>query len=102
MRMTVSSFTPSRIGIMARLKMNGDTTGAAGAALALAHAEGVGAAARGGAGGAGGRGGSGGGAPAQESRKIEETRGDAYRIHRDYTHRTRSRQGPLAIVCDSA
>lgn len=76
--------------------------GSAGAAVAravgAAVAAEVGAAA---VGGAGGLGGSGGGAPAQESAKIEKTRGEACRIDRDYTRWTISRQGPLAIVCDS-
>src|SRR5689334_4751514 len=82
--MAVSSFTPSRIGIITRVTRNGGALGSAGAAVARA----VGAAFVGGAVAAGGRDGSGGGAPAQETRKIEKARGEAHRIGRDYTHWT--------------
>src|SRR5512132_2224956 len=83
-RMTVSSFTPSRIGIITRVTRSGGAMGSAGAAVARA----VGAAVAGGLGAAGGSGRSGGAAPAQERRRIEETRSEARRIGRDYTHWT--------------
>ena len=72
-RMTVSSFTPSRIGIITRVTRNGGAVGSAGAAVAAA----VGAAV--------GLGGSDGGARVQESKRRAKTKGEAHRIGRDYT-----------------